>query len=276
MEFTINEPKVFNYSDIFFSCYTDNERGCWSMVKDHALVYICSGEMLLQEGMTTTKIRKGECVFLRKDNRISLTKQPKGKEKFIGISMIFKRDFLRQFYQAMDKKKLPLQIQKPTQSVIRLPQTPAIASLFQSMRPYFDSSTPPTERVINTKLQEGVYALLEINEQFYPNLFNFNTPWKIDLLEFMEKNYAYDLTIEDITHYTGRSLAAFKRDFRKISDLPPQKWLIEKRLKVAQEKLLHEKKKVSEVYLEVGFKNLSHFSTAYKKKFGYSPSNVKA
>ena len=28
--------------------------------------------------------------------------------------------------------------------------------------------------------------------------------------------------------------------------------------------------------LEVGFKNLSHFSTAYKKKFGYSPSNVKA
>ena len=176
----------------------------------------------------------------------------------------------------MDKKKLPLQIQKPTQSVIRLPQTPAIASLFQSMRPYFDSSTPPTERVINTKLQEGVYALLEINEQFYPNLFDFNAPWKIDLLEFMEKNYAYDLTIEDIAHYTGRSLAAFKRDFRKISDLPPQKWLIEKRLKVAQEKLLHEKKKVSEVYLEVGFKNLSHFSTAYKKKFGYSPSNVKA
>ena len=43
---------------------------------------------------------------------------------------------------------------------------------------------------------------------------------KIDLLEFMEKNYAYDLTIEDIAHYTGRSLAAFKRDFRKISDLP--------------------------------------------------------
>ena len=118
--------------------------------------------------------------------------------------------------------------------------------------------------------------MLEINEQFYPNLFDFNAPWKIDLLEFMEKNYAYDLTIEDIAHYTGRSLAAFKRDFRKISDLPPQKWLIEKRLKVAQEKLLHEKKKVSEVYLEVGFKNLSHFSTAYKKKFGYSPSNVKA
>ena len=106
---------------------------------------------------------------------------------------------LRHLPKTMDKKKLPLQIQKPTQSVIRLPQTPAIASLFQSMRPYFDSSTPPTERVINTKLQEGVYALLEINEQFYPNLFDFNTPWKIDLLEFMEKNYAYDLTIEDIT-----------------------------------------------------------------------------
>lgn len=50
MAFAINEANVFNYSDIFFSCYTDNERGCWGMVEDHTLVYVCSGEMLLQEG----------------------------------------------------------------------------------------------------------------------------------------------------------------------------------------------------------------------------------
>lgn len=36
---------------------------------------------------------------------------------------------------------------------------------------------------------------------------------------------------------------------------------MEKRLNVAQDKLLHEKRKVSEIYLEVGFKNISHFST---------------
>ncbi|MCC8171403.1 MAG: AraC family transcriptional regulator [Parabacteroides sp.] len=274
MKFATDEPNVFNYSDIFFSCYTDNERGCWGMVEDHTLVYVRSGEIVLEEGNTTVKIRKGECVFLRKDNRVSLTKQPGRDEKFIGISLVFKRDFLRKFYQVIDKKKLPLQTRKHARSVISLPQTPAIASLFQSMMPYFDSSTKPTERIIDMKLQEGVYALLEIDEQFYPNLFDFTDPWKIDVLDFMEKNYAYNLTIQDMAHYTGRSVATFKRDFKKVSNLSPQKWLMEKRLNVAQDKLLHEHRKVSEVYLEVGFKNISHFSTAYKKKFGHSPSSI--
>lgn len=276
MKLTTDELNMFNYSDIFFSCYSDNERGCWGLVEDHTLVYVCSGEMFLQEAQHTIKIRRGECVFLRKDHRVSLTKQPKGKEKFIGISLVFKRAFLRKFYQTIDKKKLPLQVRKHTPSIIRLPQTPAITSLFQSMLPYFDTSTQPTDRIIDMKLHEGIYALSDIDEQFYPSLFDFTDPWKIDILGFMEKNYAYDLSIEDIAHYTGRSLATFKRDFKKVSDLSPQKWLMEKRLNVAQDKLLHEKKKVSEIYLEVGFKNISHFSTAYKRKFGYSPSNATA
>ena len=272
MAFETFEAKVFNYSNIFFSCYSDNERGCYDMVEDHTLVYVHSGEMLLQDGYTKIKIRKGECVFIRKDNRISLTKQPKGKEQFIGISLVFKRTFLRDFYQSVDKKKLPLQVQKQDPSVKILPETPAITSLFQSMLPYFNSSTQPTDRIIHMKLQEGIYALLDIDEQFYPSLFDFTDPWKIDIVDFLEKNYAYDLTIEDIAHYTGRSLAAFKRDFKKLSNLPPQKWLMEKRLIVAQDKLQNENKKVSDVYLEVGFKNISHFSTAYKRRFGYPPS----
>lgn len=272
MELETDEPKVFNYSNIFFSCYTGNERGCYDMAQDHMLIYVCSGEMILQTRQTKIKIRTGECVFVRKDNQISIIKQPKGKEQFIGISLVFSRTFLREFYQTIDKNNLPLQARKQSPSVVKLPRTPAIASLFQSMLPYFDTSTEPTDRIIKMKLQEGIYALLDIDEQFYPSLFDFTDPWKIDIVDFMEKNYAYDLSIEQIAHYTGRSLAAFKRDFKKLSDLPPQKWLMEKRLSVARDKLENEKKKVSDVYLEVGFKNISHFSTAYKKKYGYSPS----
>lgn len=72
-------------------------------------------------------------------------------------------------------------------------------------------------------------------------------------------------------HYqciTGRSLATFKRDFKKISDLTPEKWLIRKRLEVAYTKMKEGGKKVVDVYVEVGFKNPSHFSTAFKKQYG--------
>ena len=124
------------------------------------------------------------------------------------------------------------------------------------------------------KLQEGLMALLAIDDRFAPTLFDFNEPWKIDIMEFLEDNYMCDLTIEEIAHYTGRSLATFKRDFKKISDLTPEKWLIRKRLEVAYDMVRSGKKKIMEVYTEVGFRNPSHFSTAFKRHFGVAPTAV--
>ncbi|MDR0619133.1 MAG: helix-turn-helix transcriptional regulator [Bacteroidales bacterium] len=77
--------------------------------------------------------------------------------------------------------------------------------------------------------------------------------------------------MEEIASYTGRSLAVFKRDFKKVSRLPPQKWLIQKRLEAAHDKIRNDGKKISDVCFEVGFKNLSHFSRVFKEQFGYAP-----
>ncbi len=274
MEFERNESLTFNYSDIFFSYYFDKERYCKPMVYDHTLVYIYSGEFILQETNKRTIVRKGECVFLKKDNRVSLTKQPlfDKHEPFRAIFMKFNRPFLRDFYQTLDKDQIPFDSVKNIPSVIKLTQSPDITSLFQSIIPYFDSSIKPSENMMNLKVQEGIIALLNMDKTFYQYLFDFTEPWKIDMLDFMNKNYMYELTIEQIANFTGRSLATFKRDFKKISNLSPQKWLMDKRLKVAYDKIRNDNKKVSDVYLEVGFKNLSHFSSAFKKKFGYSPT----
>jgi AraC family transcriptional regulator, exoenzyme S synthesis regulatory protein ExsA len=146
--------------------------------------------------------------------------------------------------------------------------------LFQSLTPYFDSNIKPTEGVTHLKLLEGIYALLNSNEQLYPILFDFAEPWKVDILEFLNENYADELTMEQIASFTGRSLATFKRDFKKISNHTPQKWLIKRRLEAAYIKLKDEGKKVQDVYVEVGFKNPSHFSTAFKKQYGISPTDI--
>jgi len=242
------------------------------MIHDHMMAYIYSGELILEENKIKTVAKKGECIFLRKDNRVNMTKQPVCEEQFQAVFLMFKRDFLREFYQTIDRKELPLEVEKQKSSVIKLPQTPDIESLFHAMKPYFNSDKIPAKELMQLKLQEGVITLLNIDKQFYPALFDFTEPWKIDILDFMEQNYMYDLSVEQIAGFTGRSLATFKRDFKKISKLPPQKWLIEKRLNVASDKIQNEKRRISDVYLEVGFKNLSHFSNAYKKQFGMAPS----
>jgi len=274
---TKNEGYVtFNYSDIVFSYYFSDECMCTEMVRDHFLAYVYSGEYILEEGKEKKKtiVREGECVFLRRDNRVNMYKQPKGNEPFQGIFMTFKRKFLRDLYQKIERGNLPLSVSKYKHSVMKLPPTPDITGLFQSMIPYFDSTIKPSEEIMNLKLQEGVYSLLNIDKRFFPTLFDFTEPWKIDILDFMNENYMYNLSIDDIASFTGRSLATFKRDFKKISDLSPEKWLIRKRLETAYEELRKTGKSVSDVYVEVGFKNFSHFSSAFKKQFGIAPSNL--
>lgn len=271
MSFVPSETLRFRYADIFFSYYIDNYTSCSKMVHDHMLAYVYSGEMVLEENGEKIPVHKGECVFLRRDNRVSMTKQPLGSEQFQGIFMQFQRDFLREFFKTIPKEDIPVTEPRGKPSVVKLPKTPDIDSLFQSMIPYFDASQKPSAALMKLKLQEGVHSLLNIDVKFYSSLFDFTEPWKIDLLEFMEKNFQFDMSMEEFASYTGRSLATFKRDFKKISPLTPQKWLLDKRLQAAHELLKHGMKKVSDVYLDVGFKNLSHFSRLYKSHFGVSP-----
>ena len=77
--------------------------------------------------------------------------------------------------------------------------------------------------------------------------------------------------MNEIASYTGRSLATFKRDFAKVSDFTPQKWIIKRRLEAAHD-LIKSGKKVTKACFDVGFKNLSHFSKIYKDAYGFAPS----
>lgn len=265
---------VSRYSDILFSYYFEDECMCSKMVPDHFLVYVYSGEYTLEEEKQNITIKPGECVFIRRDNRVNMVKKPVDGEPFRAIFLTFKRNFLREVFQTFERKGLPLNASKHKKSVIKLLQTPDIKGLFQSLTPYFESSIEPSEDIMKLKLMEGLHALLRIDERFYPTLFDFTEPWKIDIMEFMNRNYMYDLSLEDFASYTGRSLSTFKRDFKKISDLSPEKWLVQRRLRAAKEILSSQNKPVSDVYVEVGFKNLSHFSNAFKKMYGIAPSNL--
>lgn len=263
---------MFNYNNVFFSFFYDDLSGCVHRSREFALNYVVSGEMILDNGTDKIHVRKGECVFIPRDHHITMFKKNYNGERYCGIFLMFTRSFLREMYGKLSIGRIHERSRKLDNGVIKLPKTVELASLFASMSPYLDPEVRPRDSFMELKLQEALMALLAIDERFVPTLFDFNEPWKIDILDFMDQNYMCDLSIEDIAHYTGRSLATFKRDFKKISDLTPEKWLIKRRLERAYELMKTGKKKVVEVYAEVGFRNPSHFSTAFKKEFGMAPS----
>ena len=103
--------------------------------------------------------------------------------------------------------------------------------------------------------------------------FDYGIPVKIDLEEFMERNYKFNVSVARFAYLTGRSLSAFKRDFKAIFNETPNRWLIKKRLQEAH-CLLQRNEKASEIYQELGFEALSHFSFAFKKLFQLTPTEL--
>lgn len=267
---------IFNYNNVFYSFYYEDQSGCVHRSREYALNYVYSGEMVLDNGREQIRVRKGECVFIPRDHHITMYKRPADGERYCGIFLMFTRAFLREMYGLLSRNRSVAQSGRTACSVMILPRTVELTSLFASMTPYLDPEVKPRDDFMQFKLREGLMALLSIDERFASLLFDFNEPWKIDILGFMEENYMCDLSIGEIAHYTGRSLATFKRDFRKISDLTPEKWLIRRRLEAARDLLKQGHRKVVDVYAEVGFRNPSHFSTAFKRYFGVSPTRFTA
>ncbi len=270
----MDNPAIRQYADVFLAHLQKDDSLCSFKNPQHCLKYVCSGELTLEENGATTKIHKGECVFIRRDHKVHIAKHSLGDEAYMGITMMFNREYLKQAYQEVAAKghDISRAIECSRLSVIKLPSAPQFDGLFLSITPYLETSEEPSEEMMRLKTHEALLALTETDKRIIPMLFDFTEPWKIDLEEFMNANFMSDLTIKEFASYSGRSLATFKRDFKKISELTPEKWLIHKRLEKARELIENGHKGVSEACFAVGFRNRSHFTTLFKRMYGISPS----
>ena len=267
---------IYNYMDIFFCCYVEDDKLCEDMVDEHMLVYICSGEMTLVSKEKRYHLKKGDSFFLKRNHMLRKIKQPsKNGEPFKGLFLQLKMPFLKAMI-AENKITIPL-VASPSvtkSNHIMLEKHPFLSGLFTSLEQYFAAQQYPSKELMEIKLKEAIYTLLQIKPELGSVLFDFAEPWKIDLADFMNRNFKFDLSIEQFAHFTGRSLSTFKKDFYTIFHNTPSRWLIKKRLEEAKKLIDSTGKKPTDVYLEVGFKNLSHFSTAFKKEFGFPPSTL--
>ena len=95
------------------------------------------------------------------------------------------------------------------------------------------------------------------------------------LSQIMEANFCCNLALEKFARLSHRSLSTFKRDFRRYYNQSPGKWLLHKRLEYSAVLLKNPGRNVSQVALDCGFEDLSHFSRAFKDKFGISPASYR-
>lgn len=257
---------------IFFSEIT-HDIFCDNRLPNHGLMMVYSGVLTIETKTEHVEARAGDYIFWHRNCLAGMKKMSDGDIPFRSIAILLENKTLHDYFsEKLSGKRMPLHLNPIYSPAVPLPHHIKVDSLFMSLRPYADQGICPDEETIRQKQMEAINCLLDIDERMYPTLFDFYENWKIDLPEFMEKHYMEDLTMEEFASYAGRSLATFKRDFAKFSDLSPQKWLNEQRLELSCRLLRDKKVKPSAVYYEVGFKNRTHFSGLFKQRYGVSPA----
>ncbi|MCC8112968.1 MAG: AraC family transcriptional regulator [Bacteroidales bacterium] len=246
---------------------------CDHRLPNHGMMFVRSGVLTIETDKEHIEAHAGDYIFWRRNCTARMKKQSEGDTPFQSIAIALDSKFLKSYFsEQLQGKRLPVE-----QLAIQAPAVPLlhnikIDSLFMSLIPYADQGIEPDSETIQWKQREAVNILLEADHRMYATLFDFHETWKIDLAEFMEQHFMLDMTMEEFASYTGRSLATFKRDFKKFTPLTPEKWLVEQRLDLSSTLLRNPKTKPSDVYFEVGFKSRTHFSGLFKQRFGLSPA----
>ncbi len=98
-------------------------------------------------------------------------------------------------------------------------------------------------------------------------------PWQERLSKQMiDARLDGDLRLADLAAACGLSVDHFARAFQKSTSLPPHRWLILRRIERAQHLLLTTRLSVSEIALESGFHDQSHFTNTFTRHVGAPPA----
>jgi len=253
---------------IFVSCKKEKHYSTEMILNQHALVYVLEGTLELSYGTQFYTFKPGMTLLIPKNQLGRMTKLPHQDAPFRSISILFPEQLLRKHYEA--RRDNPAE--EIPKGHLALDRHPLLESLFNSLIPYFEMHDELPTDLVGIKISECLTVLDACNPKVQRLLSSFSEPGKVDLAAFMEQNFLYNLSLEKFGYLTGRSLTTFKKDFKKVFKTTPGRWLTQKRLEFAHNQIVVQKRKPVEIFFDAGFENLSHFSFAFKKQFGYSPT----
>ena len=255
-----------------FNCRLQNKyEDLWSHY--NYIIYVLEGRKVWHTSHGSYDIREGSCVFVRKGSAIV--------EQFLESEFCFFLFFIPDdfIFDVLKSKSTPIQKSGMNfNNVISIDNNAAVQAYFQSMMVLFNSNGEPDRSLLELKFRELILMVAD-NHRNHELLSYFcsllQEPQNISLKRVMEENFCFNLKLEEFARLGARSLSAFKRDFLKLYNMSPGKWLLEKRLDHAMHLLTNLGKTVSETAFETGFESSSHFSRAFRQRFGNSPASLK-
>lgn len=121
--------------------------------------------------------------------------------------------------------------------------------------------------------QELVYYLVQIKGIQQVIKFEDNNPIHKSI-NYIQDNIRQPICIKQLAYDLNMSEANFCNSFKKIIGVTPREYITN--LKLTQAKDMLKNQNVTEVALDLGYENISHFIEIFKNKYGITPKQYKS
>lgn len=275
IDLELKHYKKFNAEKAKVACFEGDFSGaiCTYSKSDNSsfflsksvLSYTIQGEKFIMVNNHKFYLREGDLIYI-----------PKNVITFTNISV--DGDSYKSFNIELNNEELKNYLPITNQETMNLAFEPFVIYKNYEIKAIFDQFI---DNDLKKNLAIGYRKLLnDLIAQLNPLLLYNQTKREINNVEMMlisnmiVKTIYEDLTIEQMAFYCHMSLATFKRKFKMVFGISPQKWILNNRLETAYFQLKTNNMNVTEVAYLTGFDNLSHFSYSFKKHFSISPSTI--
>jgi AraC-like DNA-binding protein len=153
----------------------------------------------------------------------------------------------------------------------RVVPAPFVWALAKQLASELAQPAPGSDRMLATGVEQlGIALARAYHEASSPGAVP--DAGVLRVVEVMLRDYWRDLTVAELAGQVGITPRHFDRRFRAAIGVTPKQFLIDVRLRVARDLLASTDRTVTEIALDVGFQQASHFIRTFHRAVGLPPA----
>jgi AraC-like DNA-binding protein len=236
---------------------------------------LISGEKTILHAEGATTVHEGEFLILSCGNCLTTEVLPLN-DIFSSIILYFDNDLLTDFLNRYEHLAKDAPHKKETSykksPFLTFRQDPFIVNYIHSLHLLLQFHSPLSPDLKKLKLEELLLYLVEKERsKLYSLLIVAQNDDDLQVRTAVESNIGNPVTVEELAFLCNCSPSTFKRRFKRIYGIPPQKWLLEQKMRLAADLLRQSHEKPGLVYQRLGYENHSSFTQSFKRQYGMTP-----
>lgn len=247
-DYRITSPNIKNKVVLTKNVFSFLQEGTKGIIADETATNIDSQEFLI--------IASGHCL---------MTENTSDKNFYRSILFFFDDSVLSDFCSKAEISRTKTHTYQ-AYSVCKYDDY--LRQFIQSLVYIIQNNLQQQKGLLQAKFEEVMYYLLDRDgTDFVYNLLSLEDNGQKDFIRIIESNTLNNLTLQELAFLCNMSVSTFKRNFTEHYQTSPIKWFQQKRLEYAAYLLNVEKRRPSDIYIEIGFESLSSFIQAFKQKY---------